>query len=205
MFFEWHQWNRKRTESSYITVPCTQGSCYVVGYDLYRPIPYLISLCRHLWLLLEVVSSGRSPFLRCMDGGSWNWGTVRWMLVYGIRISLTLALFEIFEHPGMGVYFYFLSPLWTVSKVLLCSHGPVESEHLPGVARVWSRLKIFEQTRNHLRFVMFDVNKSERNDKNKLNSLSKRTIMLRFHKSDSTFFIFNNNHFWSFGRYQNWN
>ena len=48
---------------------CTQGSCYVVGYCLYRPIPYLISLGRHLWLLLGVVSSGRSLSLRCMEVG----------------------------------------------------------------------------------------------------------------------------------------
>ena len=96
-----------------------------------------MSLGHHLWLLLGVVSSGWSLSLCCMDGGSWNFGTVWWMLVYGIRMSWTLALFEILEHPGMGVCCYFLSPLWTVSKILMSSHGPVESEHLPGMARVW--------------------------------------------------------------------
>ena len=110
-------------------LPCTQGSCYVVGYYSYWPIPYLMSLGHHLWLLLGVVCSGRSLSSRCMDGGSWNWGTVRWILVYGIRMPSTPALFEILEHPGIGV--------WTVSKVLLGSHGPVESERLLGVVRLW--------------------------------------------------------------------
>ena len=50
-------------------LPCTQGSCYVVGYYLYWPIPYLMSLGHHLWLLLRVVSSVQSLSLRCMDGG----------------------------------------------------------------------------------------------------------------------------------------
>ena len=40
--------------------PCAQGSCEVVGYYLYWPIPYLMSLGHHLWLLLDVVSSRRS-------------------------------------------------------------------------------------------------------------------------------------------------
>ena len=115
---------------------CTQGSCYVVGYYLYWPVPYL-SLGRYLWVLLGVVSNGRSLSLRSMDGGSWNWGTVRWMLVFGIRVSCTLALFEILDHPGMGVCCYFLYTLWTVSKVLLSSHGSIESEHIPVEARVW--------------------------------------------------------------------
>ena len=116
-------------------LPCTQGSCYIVGYYLYWPM----SLGRYLWLLLNVVSSGWSLSLCCMDGGNWNWGTAWWMLVYDMRMFRTLALFEILEHPGMGVCCYFLSPLWTVSKVLLSLHGPVESEHLPGVARVWRK------------------------------------------------------------------
>ena len=51
-------------------LPCTQGSCYIVGYYLYWLIPCLMSLDRHLWLLLGVVSSGRSLSLHCMDGGS---------------------------------------------------------------------------------------------------------------------------------------
>ena len=93
-------------------LPCTQGSCYVVGYYLYWPIFYLMSLGHHLWLFLSVVSSRRSLSLHWMVGVEIEVQSGEcWFTVYGcLEPLLCLRYLNIQEWECVVTFFLHSEP-----------------------------------------------------------------------------------------------